>query len=498
MSENTSEPSASVPPTPSALPPSNAFFTWMRGLGINREPGWLGGVAAGVGTRLGIDPILVRGIFVVVAILGAPALLLYAAAWLLLPDADGRIHMERLIQGHFDGAIIGIGVVAILAFLPITQGLWFWGPWNWDVWGGGRFLGGALWNLIWTLLIIGSIVWLIVWLATRNGASRVPHDSVLYTAQSGSPGSSGVTGSTDASRAASAVFVSDAPAPVPPPATPPTDADELEEWKRQQEEWKRQHAAWKAEQAAAARERAAHDRRVRAEQAAAQRTLVAEHYRRTRSHPLFSLVAIGVSLVAGAASALYVVGAGEWTTAATQIGLSVALGVLGLAVVINGLMGKRQGGAGGMAWLVAFALLITSWGGFGGIGSVSITGDRDWSPRYVDDRSVTQTHIAGDVNLDLSDYFVGAPAATQNREGRVTLRIISGDANVVVPANARTRVHVSVVNGTIRSEENRTDDVLRATNMLFGPRAGSQGEHTLQLNVWIVTGDVTVTQATNY
>src|SRR5690606_35785645 len=217
-----------------------------------------------------------------------------------------------------------------LAFLPITQGLWFWGPWNWDVWGGGRFIGGALWNLLWTLAIIGSIVWLVVWLATRNG-TPAPHDSVLYTAPAGT--ATGTDGSGAPSTAASAAFV-EQDVPVPPPATPPADADELEAWKALQEEWKREHAAWKARQAEAARERAAHDRRLRAEQSAAARAVIAEDYRRSRSHPLFSLVAIGIALVAGAVSALLVVGTGDWTTTATQIGLAVALGVLGLAVVI--------------------------------------------------------------------------------------------------------------------------------------------------------------------
>src|SRR5690606_3465009 len=179
----------------------------------------------------GIDPMLVRGIIVVVALLGAPALLLYAAAWLLLSDLDGRIHMERLARGQFDGAVIGIGVVAILAFLPVTQGLWFWGPWNWDVWGGGRFLGGALWNLLWTLAIIGSIVWLIVWLATRNHSTRTPHDSVRYTAPAaGTTEGSTAAASTPGASASSAAFAPDAGAPVPPPATPPADADALDEW----------------------------------------------------------------------------------------------------------------------------------------------------------------------------------------------------------------------------------------------------------------------------
>lgn len=496
MADNTSESTSSTPPAPAAPPPSNPFFTWMRGLGITREPGWLGGVAAGVGVRLGIDPILVRGIFVVVALIGAPALLLYAAAWLLLPDLEGRIHLERLARGQFDGAIIGIGVVAVLAFLPVTQGLWFWGPWNWDVWGGGRFLGGALWNLLWTLAIIGSIVWLIVWLATRNGTTRTPHDSVLYTA----PPADSTAGPTDAGTtrpgsATSAAFVADTAAPVPPSATPPTDADALDEWKRQQEEWKREHAAWKAQQAEVARERAAHERRVRAEQAAAQRTELAEQYRRTRSHPLFSLVAIGVALVAGAVSALVVVGAGDWSTAATQVGLAVALGVLGLAVIINGLMGKRQGGAGGMAWLVAFALLVTSIGGIGGVGSVGIRGEQNLAPSYADSSTFAHNQISGIVNLDLTDYFDGSPATAQGRDGRVTLRLVSGDANIIVPADARTIVHASVVSGTIQNEEGSIDSAVRSTNFVYPPRRSVDNEPTIRVNVWVVSGTITLTQA---
>lgn len=489
MSENTTEPTTA--PTPAAPPPSNPFFIWMRGLGITREPGWLGGVATGLATRLGIDPILVRGIFVVVALIGAPALLLYAAAWLLLPDLQGRIHLERLIRGQFDSAIIGIAALTILAFVPFTQGIWFWGPWNWDVWGGGRVLGGALWSLIWTLLIVGSIVWLIVWLTTRRGATHTSGDSILYTA----PTQSTDAGSTAGAPASSAAFVSEAGAPVPPPATPPADADDLAAWKAQQEQFQREHAKWKAQQAQAARERAEHDRRARAEQSAAYRATVAEEYRRSRSHPLFSLVAIGVALVAGAASALWVVGSGDWTRTATLVGLSVALGVLGLAVVINGLAGKRQGGAGGMAWLVAFALLVTSIGGIGGVGSVALRGEHHWSPSYAADHSATHNQISGTVDLNLTDYFDGAPATAQGRDGHVTLRIISGDANIIVPADARTTVHASVVSGAIRTDESSTGDAIRVTNLFYPPRFSVPNEPTLTVRVWVVSGDITITQA---
>lgn len=491
MSENTSE-SKPTTPSPTTPPPSNAFFQWMRDLGITREPGWLGGVAAGVAVRLGIDPIIVRGIFVVIALLGAPALLLYAAAWLLLPDLEGRIHLERLARGHFDGAVIGIGALVILAFVPFSQGIWFWGPWNWDVWGGGRFIGGALWNLLWTLAIIGGIVWLIVWLATRQGASRTPHDSVLYTASTASTAADAAT-SASGSTGTSAAFVAGASdAPVPPPATPPTDPDDLAAWKEQQAEWKREHAAWKAHQSTSAQERAAQERRLRAEQSAAQRTALAEEYRRTHPHPLFSLIMIGVALVAGAISALLVVGTGTWTHTATQVGLAVALGVLGLAVVINGLMGKRQGGAGGFAWLVAFALLFSS---FGGIGGFSITGERNWRPSYQLDHSVTETHISGDVDLDLTDYFDASAVDGDDPDGHVTLRVIRGDVNVIVPADAHTFLHVSIVSGRITTDQETGDRRLSATDLEYRPLTPGSDNPELRVNVWVVSGNVTVTQA---
>ena len=104
------------PPVRAATPASGTgtgFYAWLRRLGVPRRAGWLGGVCAGVGARLGIDPIIVRGIVVVVAVLGAPFVLLYAIAWLLLPDTEGEIQLERLIRGIVDPAIVGIAVMGV-------------------------------------------------------------------------------------------------------------------------------------------------------------------------------------------------------------------------------------------------------------------------------------------------------------------------------------------------------------------------------------------------
>ena len=111
--------------SPPTLTTSERFFAWMRSLGIQREKGWIGGVAAGIAVRIGIDPLIVRGILVVIGLLGAPVLLVYAAAWLLLPDADDSIHLERAMKGHFDSSLAAIGVVILLGLLPVAPGLWF-------------------------------------------------------------------------------------------------------------------------------------------------------------------------------------------------------------------------------------------------------------------------------------------------------------------------------------------------------------------------------------
>jgi phage shock protein PspC (stress-responsive transcriptional regulator) len=48
----------------------------------------LGGVAAGVGRHLGVDTLLARAVFVVLALLGGFGVLVYGALWVLLPERD--------------------------------------------------------------------------------------------------------------------------------------------------------------------------------------------------------------------------------------------------------------------------------------------------------------------------------------------------------------------------------------------------------------------------
>ncbi|MEV5907065.1 PspC domain-containing protein, partial [Streptomyces sp. NPDC052127] len=66
----------------------------------------------GRGERYRIDPLLARGVFVAVCMVSAGlGLLAYAAAWAVLPDADGRVQFGRLRRREWQDATVAIGVI---------------------------------------------------------------------------------------------------------------------------------------------------------------------------------------------------------------------------------------------------------------------------------------------------------------------------------------------------------------------------------------------------
>lgn len=145
-------PPAYTPPQPSG---SNSFFDWFRSLGTPRgQDRWVGGVASGIAHRVGLDPILVRGIFVLLFIFGGIGVLLYGLAWALLPEPDGRIHAEEAGRGRWTSGMTGALIVTVLGLFAWPFGFFAEG---WD-------FGGFLWAVIW----LGAIAYFIYWLATRN------------------------------------------------------------------------------------------------------------------------------------------------------------------------------------------------------------------------------------------------------------------------------------------------------------------------------------------
>ncbi|MGW6175065.1 PspC domain-containing protein [Arthrobacter sp. NPDC055138] len=153
-------PSGAFPPPPSGTPvppPSNPFFSWFRNLGITRgQDRWIGGVASGIGHRIGLDPILVRGLFILLAVFGGLGGLLYGIAWALLPEPDGRIHAEEAGRSSWTAGMTGAVIFTVLGVFSRPFG-WFTNDWGWG-------FGGFVWAAIW----IGAVAFFVYWLATRN------------------------------------------------------------------------------------------------------------------------------------------------------------------------------------------------------------------------------------------------------------------------------------------------------------------------------------------
>jgi phage shock protein PspC (stress-responsive transcriptional regulator) len=381
MSQNESTRPVGTPGNPYGGPQTGfagrgtRFFDWMRGLGVVRADGWLGGVSAGVAYRLGIDPLIVRGIVVVAGILGAPVLLLYAAAWALLPDREGRIHLQRLFEGDFEPPMVAIGVMALLSLLPWTSGLWWAHGAFWDLSTWGDVIG----RVIWTLVVVGAVVALIV-VAVRNADARsgarpgagswaygaaataapaTPGASTGAASEAGpepaaeqpaaSDGPSGPEGSAAADAAAETVRLDVAAEPTPPPApSAAASPADVADWQQRQAQWRAEHAAWKqrlnADMRAVKAQRSAE---VRAQAAAATAEAAArrEAYRAAnpRVGAAIGWLAVGLALVAGSLVAIVwpqLADVGRYTTAA---GLAAATLVVGVVVLVAGLARRRSG-----------------------------------------------------------------------------------------------------------------------------------------------------------
>jgi signal transduction histidine kinase len=114
----------------------------------DRAHGVVGGVCAGLGRRLGIDPLILRIGFVVAAGAGGLGVILYALAWALLPagDGDGRALMARA-AGRREGWMVASGLVLLMLAVLLLFRAW------------GLWVGDAI---VWPLILAtggGALIW---------------------------------------------------------------------------------------------------------------------------------------------------------------------------------------------------------------------------------------------------------------------------------------------------------------------------------------------------
>ena len=453
--------------TPAPEPAPNRFFEWMRSLDVPRQPGWVGGVCAGIAARLGIDPLIVRGIFVVVAIFGGPALLIYAAAWLLLPDAGNKIHLEEAVHGRFDSPLAGIAALVVVSLLPVGNGFWI-APYDWSGW------SGALSGAIWTLVLLGGVIWFIVWIARRSQSTVIPP-------------AAGFEGAA------------------PEKPAPDAPAEEVAAWRFHQAKFKAEHTQYRNEQQQAA----ALEARARSREAAA--VARAEYNAKralTKPSTLFTLVVVGLAIIAGAVTVL-VLGGQTPTLDDVAPGLAVALAVLATGILINGVRGKRSGGASPLAVLVVITLFF-GW-------AVSQI------PRFALSRDLVLTPTSqtlprspwfigeGDVRADLTNVFDEPASADDFSQPEFETYVGWGDVTITIPGDEYVTVSIETAGestvtmptgdlGEINegyTGYNGTSGFDRQTHFenysIPGDTEGAQ--RSLYVHVWVGEGDVTIRRA---
>ena len=120
-------------PTPGTPPPSGPRVTRdeMKDLGRLRRSvtdRHVAGVAGGLARHLDVDPIIIRVALVVATFFGGAGLLLYVAAWILVPEEGTADEPLGLDQRSRTIALAGVGVLALIAALGDWAGA-FWFPW---------------------------------------------------------------------------------------------------------------------------------------------------------------------------------------------------------------------------------------------------------------------------------------------------------------------------------------------------------------------------------
>ncbi|MDM7990048.1 PspC domain-containing protein [Arthrobacter sp. zg-Y877] len=409
--------------SPTAAPGSGGFHSgfhhWVRSLGIVRgEDRWFGGVATGLAARTGLDPVLVRGLFVVLGIFGV-GFLVYGVAWALLPEPDGRIHLEEAARGTWTSGMTGALIFAILGVG---------GP-------GIPFLGSESWfgGVIWTLLWIGSGVAFIYWFSTAKGRQ---HLSAHHPAAdgSGAPGTSpGVPGTVPETSRGVSLAKPGTPAAGtgPSPAGPDTAGAEP--------------APGTVPPVAAPG--AVPAGMVPPLPTAQQLTVPAgnkQHPSAAKEVPgapgSYTAALFGAALLVGGA-----ILALDYTNLLplgnpVSVALAGAAAVFGVGIVILGLAGRHSGGIGTAAAAALVASLLTQ--GSMANANLVVASDAGWTPQNAAQASGGYTAVAANGTVDLR-------GTETSGDLEVPASVAAGNLAILVPDDVPVTVLYSMAAGNV-------------------------------------------------
>jgi phage shock protein PspC (stress-responsive transcriptional regulator) len=413
----------------------DSLFASIERLGIRRtDERWVSGTAGGVARRIGVDPLLVRGIWFVLCLFAGAGLVLYAIAWALLPDErDGRSLVEDVVHGQFRGGLVG----AIVAFiLGVNWRLSWWGSW-----GGRGWVAGTFWMCL--LAGVAVIVAAVVGARSRDGGAGTAQPSTYSTAAYPTAASPTAANPTVAYPiTSSAPFAEPAPAPAPAPGRPTKPPRE-----------------------------------------------------RRRSGPIASAV-VGLCLVAGAV--VFGIDRAGHVSSPWLVWGGVSLVLLGLGIALAGLRGRTARGLTTLAILLGVLVLPAATLQRDGAFDGDVRAIAPDAPVVATDVVTAEDGYAysvGDLTLDLTALPLPASGGDPVT---VPVRVGAGTTVIEVPHGAQVRAVVRLFAGDVDwlvgpSAQHASDHGGHAQRDTFetsGVAAG--GEPQLVLDVTAAAGTVTI------
>jgi phage shock protein PspC (stress-responsive transcriptional regulator) len=394
------EPGAGSPPGTGA-----EFFDRIRALGLVRpqDDRWLAGVCVATARRWNIDPILARGLAVVLVLLG-PGVLLYGLAWAFLPKEDGRIHAQQVLTGDVSLGFVGAALLVI----------------GWLVNPAMRFGHDGLgWGG--PVLVVAALIALAIWWYVRKEEGRP-----LWPGGNHHGGTASGTWYGPGQQPGTSPTTSPSTSPTTGPTTGTAD------WKAVSRQIETSAERWGQELGAASRRMgdaagtwAGGVGRPRPEQPPRRRVDPAAPSK------AISRTATGLALLAGALAAVLdrVVGlpGSTWV-----LGLSAALVMVAVGIVTAGVIGRRPGGLAPLGVLLALGLLVSF-----------AVGDRTWRPADAAQARQDYQLVAGQAVLDLGRL----PATGASLDATVGV----GDLTVKVPAGTAAEIRTAIGAGTLRT-----------------------------------------------
>jgi phage shock protein PspC (stress-responsive transcriptional regulator) len=392
-------PFAAAPPL-AAAPPQN-FFDWIRSQGIYRgRERWIGGVASGIAQRLGIDPLIVRGVLIVLTVFAGVGVLLYGVAWAFLPEPDGRIHVQEAGAGRWTAGMTGALITTVIGLPGLGAGVW-----GWDRYGFGGF--------IWTVFWVGGAIYLVYYLTQRN---KTPNGAAAMTSRPQPEGPDITADPSEPFRASSFVGASYAatpyaavpyaPVPYGGAAAPPPGG------------------GYRPVPGSTPAPRA----KVRNPGPGA---------------PAVAVTAGAALLVGGGIKALDAANVIDLGNSSNAIVWAGGAAVLGLGILVSGLRGRSSGILG----FFAVVALI-----FGGIFSAVPNGDRfrlqnaDWAPASIEQARDGFDITGGTGTVDLTKLSLNPPLVA---DVSVPIDATASNVTVVIPSTVPVQIQADMTMGNL-------------------------------------------------